>query len=167
GTALLLTMYVCCTTMTACVSFRNPSQPAAAVAGPSASVRAANSCHRHAVSEWLYMMGGLHDGSAFWIMNNGARETCAAQSVYKKVSGTFAGTARRVLRTKVPDPFLNTLSAVGDDEDFTALVQVSAPAEHDRCACHLTPEGPPDRFRHDEKNLQRTAQEFHGFGFVD
>src|SRR5437879_6519339 len=34
----------------------------------------------------------------------------AFQSVFKKGSGTFAGTARRVLRTKVPDPFLNTLS---------------------------------------------------------
>ena len=28
--------------------------------------------------------------------------------VLKKGSGTFAGTARRVLRTKVPDPFFNT-----------------------------------------------------------
>jgi hypothetical protein len=32
------------------------------------------------------------------------RETAAW---FKKGSGTFAGTARRVLRTKVPDPFLN------------------------------------------------------------
>jgi hypothetical protein len=29
---------------------------------------------------------------------------------FKKGSGTFAGTARRVLRTKVPDPFLNPRS---------------------------------------------------------
>ncbi len=30
-----------------------------------------------------------------------------SQAWFKKGSGTFAGTARRVLRTKVPDPFLN------------------------------------------------------------
>ena len=33
--------------------------------------------------------------------------TMKGRAWFKKGSGTFAGTARRVLRTKVPDPFLN------------------------------------------------------------
>src|SRR5438132_563600 len=50
----------------------------------------------------------------------------AFQSVFKKGSGTFAGTARRVLRTKVPDPFLNTLS--GADGLAAALAGANAHA---------------------------------------
>jgi len=35
----------------------------------------------------------------------------AARAWFKKVSGTVAGTARRVLRTTVPDTFLNQAAA--------------------------------------------------------
>jgi hypothetical protein len=45
---------------------------------------------------------------------------------FKKGSGTFAGTARRVLRTKVPDPFLNLQlceEAVHGDKDPLQLAR--------------------------------------------
>ena len=57
------------------------------------------------------------------------REGCVQRNFslwFKKGSGTFAGTARRVLRTKVPDPFLNPVEEVVMRRIFLVFVVVAA-----------------------------------------